>query len=80
MASQPSKVPFFSAALGTVVVALCCFTPLLVSLLGVLGLAMFTAYLDIVLLPALVLLAVLTVLAYRRWRHAQETQSRERQG
>lgn len=80
MTSQPSKAPFLSAALGTVAVALCCFTPLLVSLLGALGLGMLTSYLDVVLLPALVVLALITitVLAYRKWQRAQEAQDRQR--
>ena len=77
MSSQPSRVPFLSAALGTVAVALCCFTPLLVSLLGVIGWGVLTPYLDVVLLPAMVVLAVVTILAYRKWRQAQNIQSRQ---
>ena len=38
---------------GTVVAALCCFTPLLVVLLGAVGLSAVVGYLDVVLLPAL---------------------------
>jgi mercuric ion transport protein len=55
---------------GTGVVALCCFTPVLVILLTAVGLAAFTPYLDYVLFPALAVLVVLTVIAYRRWRMA----------
>lgn len=52
---------------GTVLIALCCFTPVLVILLGAVGLASLTGYLDIVLLPALVFFVVLTIYAlYRR--------------
>ena len=40
---------------GTVITALCCFTPVLVVLLGVVGLSALTGYLDLVLLPALAL-------------------------
>lgn len=36
-------------------VALCCFTPILVVLLGAVGLAALTDYLDYVLLPALLI-------------------------
>ena len=68
---QPSKAPFISAALGTVAVAMCCFTPLLVSVLGVIGLGILTPYLDVVLLPAMVVLAMITIMAYRKWRSAQ---------
>ena len=39
--------------IGTTLVALCCFTPVLVILLGVVGLSALTGYLDYVLLPAL---------------------------
>lgn len=54
---------------GTVVLALCCFTPVLVGLLSVVGLAGLTGYLDIVLLPALVIFVGLT--AYALWRKQQ---------
>jgi mercuric ion transport protein len=40
-------------ALGSLLAALCCFTPLLVLLLGFAGLGAFVAYLDYFLLPAL---------------------------
>lgn len=51
---------------GTVFVALCCFTPVLVILLGVVGLSAFTGYLDYVLLPALVIFVGLTLYAIRK--------------
>lgn len=38
---------------GSGVAAICCFTPLLVILLGILGLGAVRGYLDYVLLPAL---------------------------
>jgi mercuric ion transport protein len=40
-------------ALGSLLAALCCFTPLLVLLLGFAGLGALVAYLDYFLLPAL---------------------------
>lgn len=55
--------------IGTVIVALCCFTPILVILLGVVGLSAITGYLDYVLLPALVLFIGLTL--YALWRKKQ---------
>lgn len=63
-----------TGVIGTVIVALCCFTPVLVILLGSLGLAAFTGYLDYVLFPALAAFVLLTVYAvYRtRTRTAQE--------
>jgi len=54
------------SVIGTVLVALCCFTPILVVLLGTLGLAALTGYLDYVLLPALVFFIGLT--CYAVWR------------
>lgn len=57
--------------IGTVVVALCCFTPLLVIGLGAIGLGAVTQYLDYVLLPALLVMVVVTIVAYRRWKQSQ---------
>jgi len=47
---------------GVVIAALCCFTPILVVLLGAVGLSALTGYLDIVLLPALIIF--FAILAY----------------
>jgi len=66
-----SRKSWMAAAIGTAVVALCCFTPLLVIVLGLVGLSFLTPYLDYVLLPALVVLGVVTVVSYRKWRQAQ---------
>lgn len=55
--------------IGTVLVALCCFTPILVLLLGSVGLAALTGYLDYVLLRALAIFIGLTVDAV--WRKKQ---------
>lgn len=52
--------------IGTVIAALCCFTPVLVVLAGVVGLSAVVGYLDYVLLPALVFFIGLTVYAMRR--------------
>ena len=55
---------------GAVVAALCCFTPLLVVLLGAVGLSATVGYLDYVLLPALVAFAGITIYALiRKQRH-----------
>jgi len=51
---------------GTVLAALCCFTPVLIILLGAVGLSALTGYLDYVLLPALAFFVVLTI--YALWR------------
>jgi len=60
------KILLRVSVVGTVLVALCCFTPILVVLLGTLGLAALTGYLDYVLLPALVFFIGLT--CYAVWR------------
>jgi len=56
---------------GTVVAALCCFTPVLVVLLGAIGLSSIVGYLDIVLLPALALFIGITI--YALWRKKQQS-------
>ena len=52
--------------IGTVVAAICCFTPLLVILFGAVGLGAAVGYLDVVLLPALVIFVGITVVAIVR--------------
>lgn len=55
---------------GTVFAAVCCFTPLLVVLLGVVGLSAWLGWLDYVLFPALGFFIALTAYAvYRRRRN-----------
>jgi mercuric ion transport protein len=66
--SKPSKKGIYATLVGTIIVALCCFTPILVVSLGVVGLSAFTPYLDYVLFPALVLLIALTFISHRRWK------------
>lgn len=55
---------------GTVIAALCCFTPVLVVLLGAVGLSAAVGWIDYVLLPALAAFAALTVYALLRKRSA----------
>jgi len=59
---------------GSVIVALCCFTPILVIAFGALGLAAYTGYLDLVLLPLLAAFIALTV--YAVIRRVQAARSR----
>jgi len=54
--------------IGTVVAALCCFTPVLVVLLGVAGLSALVGWLDVVLLPALGVCVAITAYALGRRR------------
>jgi mercuric ion transport protein len=55
---------------GTAIAALCCFTPVLVVLLGAVGLSAAKGWLDYVLFPALVLFLGLTVFALWKRRSA----------
>lgn len=57
--------------IGTAIAALCCFTPVLVILVGLVGLSAIVGYLDFVLLPALVFFIGLTIYAIRRRQNAQ---------
>ena len=50
--------------LGTALAALCCFTPVLVILLGAVGLSAWVGHIDTVLMPALFLFLGLTVYAF----------------
>jgi len=52
--------------IGTVIAALCCFTPVLVVLLGVVGLSAWLGWLDYVLMPALLVFVGITIYALRR--------------
>ena len=58
---------------GTIVAALWCFTPLLVVLLGAVGLAAVIGWLDLVLLPTLGVFVVITGDAL--WKHQKARSS-----
>ena len=55
-------------AVGTLIAALCCFTPILVVILTSVGLATWLGWLDYVLLPLLALFIGLTIFALCRNR------------
>ena len=59
--------------IGTVTAALCCFTPVLVVLFGVVGLSALVGYLDVVLVPALGVFILLTLYALWRKRSKSKT-------
>ncbi len=63
-----AKKTFITALVGTVVVAVCCFTPILVSALSVIGLGILIPYLDFILFPALLLLIFITIISYVQWK------------
>ncbi len=64
---------------GSVVAAICCFTPALVVSLGVLGLSAWVGWLDYVLFPALALFLAMTAygLYLRRQRSGRTGQRSE---
>lgn len=49
--------------IGTLIAALCCFTPVLVVLLGAVGLSAIVGWLDYVLLPVLIIFIAITIYA-----------------
>ena len=67
----PSKKGLYAAIGGTLLVALCCFTPILVITLGAVGLSTVTPYLDYVLLPALLVMITVVIISYLRWKKAR---------
>lgn len=54
--------------IGTVVVLICCLTPVLVVLFGVIGLSAMVGWLDYVLIPALAVFAGITLYAFMKVR------------
>ncbi len=66
-----SKKGLYAAIGGTLLVALCCFTPILVITLGTVGLSTVTPYLDYVLLPALIVMITVVIISYLRWKKAR---------
>jgi len=46
---------------GSLITAICCFTPVLVIVLGAIGLSTLVGYLDLVLLPALAIFIAITL-------------------
>lgn len=54
---------------GSVIAAICCFTPFLVILLGAVGLSAWLGWLDVVLLPALAIFLVIT--GYALWKRSR---------
>ena len=56
---------------GTLIAAVCCFTPALVLVLGVVGLSAVVGWLDYVLLPALGAFVGITIYALVRLRRQQ---------
>jgi len=64
-----------TGVIGTVIAAICCFTPVLVIGLGVVGLSAWLGWLDYVLLPTLAVFIGIT--AYGLWRRQRAAACRE---
>ena len=62
-----------TSIIGTVVAALCCFTPVLVVLFSAVGLSALVGYLDYVLFPALGFFLLLTLYAFWRTQTAAKS-------
>ncbi|KAB8139120.1 mercury resistance system transport protein MerF [Gracilibacillus oryzae] len=60
------KKTFIAGTIGAFLVLLCCATPILVILLGTIGLGAITGYLDYVLIPVLVILLILIYYSYNK--------------
>lgn len=66
MSEQTDRKLIATGIVGTVIAALCCFTPILVVLLGAVGLSAWLGWIDYVLLHALAFFIGLTI--YAVWR------------
>lgn len=71
MTERSDRKLLATGLIGTVIAALCCFTPVLVVLLGAVGLSAALGWIDYVLLPALAFFVALTV--YALWRRQRRT-------
>ena len=65
-------------AIGTVITAICCFTPALVIIVVAIGLSAVVGWLDYVLYPALAVFAGITVYALIRRRREKSAVSNHR--
>ncbi len=66
MAGRRSNGLFKVGIFGSAIAAVCCFTPVLVIGLSAVGLGILIAYLDYVLLPALIIFIGITIYAMTR--------------
>ncbi|MFN3334881.1 MAG: mercury resistance system transport protein MerF [Caldilinea sp.] len=73
MGQQSSNVTLRWGVIGAIIAALCCFTPVLAILLGVVGLSWAVGYLDYVLFPALAFFIGLTI--YALWKRQKNSQA-----
>lgn len=64
------KKTFRAGLVGTLVVLLCCTTPILVLLVGAVGLGAITGYLDYILFPLLAIFIALTFYSYSKYKQS----------
>ena len=69
--SNTDKKVLRTGIIGTVIAALCCFTPILVAVLGAVGISAWLGWLDYVLFPALAVFITLTI--YGLYRHQRSS-------
>jgi mercuric ion transport protein len=69
MSNMQSDRWFKTGVWGSIITAICCVTPILPFLLGLIGLAV-TPYLDDVLFPLLGLFLILTLYGWLKWRRS----------
>lgn len=55
---------------GSIITAICCATPILAFIVGLIGLGVFTPYLDYVLFPLLGLFVILTLYGWRKQKRS----------
>lgn len=67
------KKNFIVGMIGTLVILICCATPILVILLGTIGLGAITGYLDYVLIPVLVIFLGLTFYSYYKYKQSSNS-------
>lgn len=77
MESKKLKNRFIAAIVGTILVALCCFTPILVIIVAGVGLSLFIPYLDFILFPALFFMLILSFASYKRWKNGENNSDTE---
>ncbi|MFQ5597994.1 MAG: mercury resistance system transport protein MerF [Nitrospiria bacterium] len=63
---KPPNKLLSTGIVGVIVTGLCCFTPVLVTLLGAVGMGAVTGYLDLILLPLLVFFIGMTLFAFAK--------------
>ena len=66
------KKTLIAGIVGTLIVLLCCATPILVILLGAVGFGAMTGYLDYILIPVLVIFLGLTYYSYSKYEHSKK--------